>query len=43
MVQYKHIRRAEEAERRVGQLDRGEVALIPGEVVFERIRRKYTT
>jgi putative addiction module component (TIGR02574 family) len=34
---------AEEAERRVGQLDRGEVELIPGEVVFERIRRKYAT
>ena len=32
---------AEEAERRVGQLDRGEIELIPGEVVFERIRRKY--
>jgi len=34
---------AEEAERRVGQLDRGEVELVPGEVVFERIRRKYAT
>jgi hypothetical protein len=34
---------AEEAERRVGQLDRGEVELIPGKVVFERIRRKYAT
>jgi len=32
---------AEEAERRVAQLDRGEAELIPGEVVFERIRRKY--
>jgi len=34
---------AEEAEHRVGQLDRGEVELIPGQVVFERIRRKYAT
>ena len=32
---------AEEAERRVAQIDRGEVKLIPGEKVFEKIRRKY--
>jgi putative addiction module component (TIGR02574 family) len=34
---------AVEAERRISQIDRGEVELIPGEVVFERIRRKYAT
>lgn len=32
---------AEEAERRVGEIDRGEVELIPGEKVFEKIRQKY--
>ncbi len=32
---------AEEAERRVAQLDRGEVKLVPGKRVFERIRRKH--
>ena len=32
---------AEEAERRVVQIDRGEVELIPGEKVFERIRQKH--
>ncbi|MFH1038932.1 MAG: addiction module protein [PVC group bacterium] len=32
---------AEEAERRVTQIDRGEVELIPGDVVFEKIRNKY--
>lgn len=32
---------AEEAERRIAQIDRGEVELIPGEEVFERIRSKY--
>jgi putative addiction module component (TIGR02574 family) len=32
---------AEEAERRVSQIDRGEVQLIPGEEVFAKIRRKY--
>lgn len=32
---------AEEAERRLAQVDRGEVELIPGEEVFEKIRRKY--
>jgi putative addiction module component (TIGR02574 family) len=32
---------AEEAERRVTEIDRGEVELIPGEKVFEKIRQKY--
>ncbi len=32
---------AEEAERRVAEIDRGDVELIPGEEVFDRIRRKY--
>jgi putative addiction module component (TIGR02574 family) len=32
---------AEEAERRVGEIDRGEVELVPGEDVFAKIRRKY--
>lgn len=32
---------SEEAERRVAEIDRGEVALVPGEQVFERIRRRY--
>ena len=32
---------AEEAERRIAQIDRGEVQLIPGEEVFAKIRRKY--
>ena len=32
---------AEEAERRVSQIDRGEVELIPGEEVFARIREKH--
>ena len=32
---------AEEAERRVVQIDRGEVELVPGEEVFAKIRRKY--
>ena len=32
---------AEEAERRVAEIDRGEVNLVPGEEVFARIRRKY--
>ncbi len=32
---------AEEGERRVAQIDRGEVELVPGEKVFERIRQKY--
>lgn len=33
---------AEEAERRVAAIDRGEVSLIPGEKVFEKIRNKYS-
>ena len=32
---------AEEAENRIEQIDKGDVALIPGEKVFERVRRKY--
>jgi len=32
---------AEEAERRVSQIDQGEIALIPGDTVFGRIRQKY--
>ena len=32
---------AEEAERRVREIDSGEVELIPGEKVFEKIRQKY--
>jgi putative addiction module component (TIGR02574 family) len=32
---------AEEAERRVAEIDRGDVALVPGEDVFAKIRRKY--
>jgi len=32
---------AEEAERRVSQIDRGEVELISGDEVFAKIRRKY--
>ncbi len=32
---------AEEAERRVSQIDRGEVKLISGEEVFAKIRQKY--
>jgi putative addiction module component (TIGR02574 family) len=33
---------AEEAERRVMEIDRNEGMLIPGEKVFERIRHKYS-
>lgn len=29
-----------EIERRIGQIDRGEVQLIPGEEVFARLRRR---
>ena len=29
-----------EIERRIGQLERGEVELIPGEEVFARLRRR---
>ena len=32
---------AEEAERRLSQIERGEVELIPGDEVFAKIRRKY--
>ena len=32
---------AEEAERRVFQIDKGDVALISGDEVFAKIRRKY--
>ena len=32
---------AEEAERRVSQIDSGQVKLIPGEEVFSKIREKY--
>jgi len=32
---------AEEAERRVSQIDKGEAELIPAEEVFARIREKY--
>ena len=32
---------SEEAERRITEIDRGEIKLIPGEQVFENIRRKY--
>jgi len=32
---------AEEAERRLSQIDRGEVELISGEEVFAKIRRNY--
>ncbi len=31
----------EEAERRVSQIERGDVELIPGDEVFAKIRRKY--
>jgi putative addiction module component (TIGR02574 family) len=33
---------AEEAERRVAAIDRGEVELIPGEIVIEKIRNKFS-
>ncbi len=32
---------AEEAERRVAQIDRGEVELIPGEEVFAKLSQKH--
>ena len=32
---------AEEAERRIKQIDQGEANLIPGEEVFTKIRNKY--
>jgi putative addiction module component (TIGR02574 family) len=33
---------AEEAERRVSEIDNGEVKLVPGDEVFKKIRRKYS-
>jgi putative addiction module component (TIGR02574 family) len=33
---------AEEVEKRIQQIDRGEVDLIPGEEVFAKIRNKHT-
>ena len=32
---------AAEAERRIEEIDRGEVKLIPGDSVFAKIRKKY--
>jgi putative addiction module component (TIGR02574 family) len=32
---------ADEAERRVAQIDKGEVELVPGDKVFENIVKKY--
>jgi putative addiction module component (TIGR02574 family) len=32
---------AEEAEKRIAQIDRGEVKLVPGRKVFSNIRKKY--
>jgi len=32
---------SEEAERRITEIDRGDIKLIPGEQVFDNIRRKY--
>ena len=32
---------AEEAERRVSQIEAGEVKMVPGEKVFSKIREKY--
>ncbi|MBW1796655.1 MAG: addiction module protein [Deltaproteobacteria bacterium] len=32
---------AEEAERRISQIEAGEARLVPGEKVFSRIRAKY--
>ncbi len=32
---------AEEAERRIAQIDKGEVKLVPGKKVFSNIRKKY--
>jgi len=32
---------AEEAERRVSQIETGEVKMVPGEEVFSKIRAKY--
>ena len=32
---------AEEAERRIAQIDKGEIRLVPGKKVFSNIRKKY--
>ncbi len=32
---------AEEAEKRIAQLDKGEIKLVPGRKVFSNIRKKY--
>ena len=32
---------AEEAEKRIAQIDKGEIKLIPGRKVFANIRKKY--
>jgi len=32
---------AEEAERRIAQIDKGEVKLVPGKKVFSNIRKKF--
>jgi putative addiction module component (TIGR02574 family) len=32
---------AEEAERRIAQIDKGEVKLVPGKKLFSNIRKKY--
>lgn len=32
---------AEEAERRISQIDKGKVRVVPGEKVFSNIRKKY--
>jgi putative addiction module component (TIGR02574 family) len=32
---------AEEAERRISEIDQGDVDLIPGDAVFAKIRQKY--
>jgi len=32
---------AEEAEKRIAQVDKGEIKLVPGKKVFSNIRKKY--
>ena len=32
----------EEAERRITEIDRGDVKLVPGDIVFSNIRQKYS-
>jgi len=32
---------SEEAERRISQIDKGEIKLVPGKKVFSNIRKKY--